>query len=58
VNDQAAPQKGACVICGKPKDEKYKPFCSTRCQQVDLHRWFTGKYALPVVETEESSDDE
>jgi len=22
------------------------PFCSTRCKQVDLYRWFSGDYAL------------
>jgi endogenous inhibitor of DNA gyrase (YacG/DUF329 family) len=22
------------------------PFCSKRCQQADLYRWFSGKYAI------------
>ena len=22
------------------------PFCSKRCQQADLYRWFAGKYAI------------
>lgn len=22
------------------------PFCSTRCKQVDLHRWFSGEYMV------------
>jgi hypothetical protein len=43
-------EPGKCVICGKPKDEKYKPFCSKRCADVDLNRWFTGGYAIPVTE--------
>ena len=48
-----APKKpGGCVICGKPKDEKHKPFCSKRCADVDLHRWFSGHYAIPAVEGE------
>ncbi|OQW55832.1 MAG: DNA gyrase inhibitor [Proteobacteria bacterium HN_bin10] len=37
-----------CVICGKPQDERYKPFCSKRCADVDLNRWFSGKYAIPA----------
>ncbi|MBL8530690.1 MAG: DNA gyrase inhibitor YacG [Hyphomonadaceae bacterium] len=45
-----------CVICGKPKDEKYKPFCSKRCADVDLNRWFSGKYVIST--DEEAPDDE
>jgi endogenous inhibitor of DNA gyrase (YacG/DUF329 family) len=40
----------ACVICGKPQVGRHKPFCSKRCADVDLHRWFTGAYSVPVVE--------
>jgi hypothetical protein len=46
----------ACPICGKPTDERRKPFCSKRCADVDLHRWFSGSYAIPVTVDEE--DDE
>ncbi len=50
---------GKCVICGKPKDERYKPFCSKRCAELDLNRWFTGRYAIPVEEGQsEPGDDE
>lgn len=42
-----------CVICGKPKDERYKPFCSRRCADVDLHRWLSGGYAIPAVEEDD-----
>jgi len=47
-----------CVICGKPQDAKFKPFCSKRCADVDLNRWFTGSYAIPAVEEDDVSDDE
>jgi uncharacterized protein len=40
----------ACPICGKPADPKYRPFCSKRCADVDLARWFSGAYAVPSVE--------
>ncbi len=50
----AAPK---CAICGKPQDAKYKPFCSKRCADVDLNRWFTGGYAIPVVEGQETPED-
>ena len=36
-----------CPICGKPRDEKYDPFCSRRCSDVDLHRWLKGTYVIP-----------
>jgi endogenous inhibitor of DNA gyrase (YacG/DUF329 family) len=45
-----------CPICGKPTDPLRKPFCSKRCADVDLHRWFSGAYAVPVTEDEEEDE--
>jgi len=45
-----------CPICGKPTDNHYRPFCSKRCADVDLQKWFTGRYAIPVVEDDEDPD--
>ena len=42
--------KAKCVICGKPQTPKYKPFCSDRCADVDLHRWLSGGYRIPTDE--------
>jgi endogenous inhibitor of DNA gyrase (YacG/DUF329 family) len=39
-----------CPICQKPADEKYRPFCSRRCADVDLGRWLTGSYVIPTDE--------
>jgi endogenous inhibitor of DNA gyrase (YacG/DUF329 family) len=36
-----------CPICGKPSVERFKPFCSARCADVDLNRWLSGAYAIP-----------
>lgn len=36
-----------CPICGKPGSERFRPFCSARCADVDLGRWFSGLYRLP-----------
>ena len=47
------PASKPCPICGKPALERLRPFCSKRCADVDLHRWFSGRYAVPVVEREE-----
>ena len=40
----------ACPICGKPAAEKFRPFCGKRCADVDLNRWLSGVYAVPVQE--------
>lgn len=38
-----------CPICGKPSSEASRPFCSERCRSVDLNRWLSGAYAIPVA---------
>lgn len=42
-----------CPICGKPTADAYKPFCSKRCADVDLHRWFTEGYTTPAIELDD-----
>ena len=46
-----------CPICGKPVEAEYRPFCSRRCADVDLQRWFTGRYAVPGAKVDETSND-
>ena len=36
-----------CPNCGKPRTERYSPFCSKRCADIDLHRWLNGGYVIP-----------
>lgn len=40
----------ACPICRKPADPKYRPFCSSRCADIDLGRWLKESYAIPDAE--------
>lgn len=40
----------SCPICAKPADEKYTPFCSKRCADIDLGRWLNGSYVVPGSE--------
>ena len=40
-------KKRRCPICGKPTVEAYRPFCSKHCADIDLGRWFDGRYAVP-----------
>jgi uncharacterized protein len=42
-----------CPTCGKPAVETFRPFCSRRCADVDLNRWLSGVYAVPVKEEED-----
>jgi len=36
-----------CPICGRPAAPEFRPFCSKRCREVDLGRWFGGAYRIP-----------
>ena len=51
----AQPQS-LCPICGEPTVRRFRPFCSRRCANVDLNRWFSGVYAVPVREDEEEDE--
>lgn len=41
------PLSRPCPICGKPAEPAFRPFCSSRCADVDLNRWLSGTYAVP-----------
>ena len=41
-------------ICSKPAQDDYRPFCSKRCADIDLHKWLGEGYR---VETDEPADD-
>ena len=46
-----------CPVCGAPAVAEFRPFCSARCQDVDLHRWFSGTYAIPGRPGDEDEDE-
>lgn len=48
--------KKNCPLCGKPAAEKYAPFCSKRCADVDLSRWLGGGYRIPTDEAPDGGD--
>ena len=52
-----------CPTCGKSiewKDNPFRPFCSERCQLVDLGKWVEGEYRVPGEQTpnEHSTDEQ
>lgn len=51
-----------CPTCGEPAappaapgGRSPRPFCSRRCADIDLGRWFQGRYAIPAVEGADDS---
>ncbi|HXW18916.1 MAG TPA: DNA gyrase inhibitor YacG [Roseiarcus sp.] len=45
-NDRGRARARQCPICGRPRSERHRPFCSRRCAEVDLHRWLKGAYVI------------
>ena len=46
-----------CPICGKPASASLRPFCSRRCADVDLGRWFGETYRVPTEESDAPAED-
>jgi endogenous inhibitor of DNA gyrase (YacG/DUF329 family) len=36
---------------------RFRPFCSRRCADIDLGRWFGEAYRIPVPDREDAEDD-
>jgi len=48
-SDNVVPLKmRPCPLCGQPAQQRFRPFCSKRCADIDLGRWFKGSYAIPT----------
>lgn len=41
-----------CPICRKPRTADHSPFCSQRCRDRDLVRWFSDSYSVPGAPVE------
>jgi uncharacterized protein len=55
----ASVKKGPrCPLCGRPRVQAYRPFCSARCRDVDLAHWFGEAYAVPAVEPGYDEDED
>lgn len=48
------PRFVACPQCGAQvawvAANRYRPFCSERCRQIDLGAWAAGDYRVPAVD--------
>ncbi|HBS39712.1 MAG TPA: DNA gyrase inhibitor YacG, partial [Rhodobacteraceae bacterium] len=38
----------SCPICQKPPLAAYRPFCCKRCADLDLAKWLSGAYSVPI----------
>lgn len=47
-----------CPECKKPSTRENYPFCSDRCRELDLSRWLTGAYAIPVADDEQKAEND
>lgn len=52
-----------CPTCAKKvvwsPENKFRPFCSERCKQIDLGAWAEEKYSIPaVIQPDELNDEE
>ncbi len=50
--------KQKCPLCNKATDPTYRPFCSRRCQQLDLGKWLNESYVIPGEETIPANDED
>ena len=52
----------ACPTCGKKVEwtpaNKFRPFCSERCKQIDLGAWAEEKYVIPSAEPPVDPEDD
>ena len=44
-----------CPTCDADATNETRPFCSKRCADIDLGRWFQGAYAIPAVDAADDS---
>lgn len=51
IGSRSKSMRISCPTCEKvfdAQDVRTAPFCSERCQQVDLGRWLGEQYSVPV----------
>ena len=46
-----------CPICRKPTVDRHRPFCSARCADIDLGRWFTEAYSIPGEAVDDAAEE-
>lgn len=44
-----------CPMCESPPADRFRPFCSKRCADLDLGQWLKGGYAIPGAPVDPTS---
>lgn len=52
----AAVRAPRCPTCGRPRQQRFRPFCSATCRDRDLLAWLDGRYRVPAVDVEDPPD--
>jgi len=47
-----------CPNCDQMAIYRFKPFCSSRCSQLDLSKWLNEDYRVPLVEVDDFNEPE
>jgi len=47
-----------CPMCGSKVIQKFRPFCSPRCGDLDLSKWLNGGYSVPLSKLDEDDLEE
>ena len=50
------PIAAKCPICQRPVAARFRPFCSARCADIDLGRWFAEDYRIPASPPDPHAD--
>jgi len=57
----APPRTVKCPSCGKlvewKQENRFRPFCSERCRQIDLGAWASENYRVPADAPPDPDDD-
>ena len=51
-------KRHACPLCGKPRVQEFKPFCSRGCRDRDLLAWFGEGYRVPIDQPADGTADQ
>ena len=56
VGEAAMTEPSGCPNCGQAQTKRYRPFCSKRCADLGLGRWFSGTYRFAAAEPPGEAD--
>ena len=46
----------SCPLCGRETVPRYRPFCSRRCADIDLGKWFSEGYRVAATDPDDIAE--